>query len=176
MDSHVYYFEVGTGDWTGDFRLRVTDWRKLWGASIGLKNLFLVVGMHLTLTLFGKARVVSTVTAMPDEGPAGVATNLVRITKLSMTLYLLRERYELDPDGIHVNVVSRERFGPLPFLFNVSKEAPARVKEGGMGAVYEIPLLGDEWVGDYTVRRDRDHIDARLECPWSLAEETIARA
>jgi hypothetical protein len=175
LDSHVYYFVIGAGDWAGDFKLRITDWRKLRRASIGLKNLFLVTGMHLTLSLFGKARIVSTVTAMPEQGPVGEAANSVRISKLGVTLYLLAELYELDPDGTRVHVVSHERFGPVPFLFKVSKEAPARIKAGGMGAVYEIPLLGGDWIGDYTVRPDRDHIHARLECPWGSADEEVAR-
>ena len=175
LDSHVYYFDIGAGDWAGDFRLRITDWTKLRRASIGVKNLLLVTSMHLILLLFGKARMISTVAALPDRGPVGQAVNLVRISKLGVTLYLLDERYELDSDGTNVRVVSNERFGPIPFLFKVSKEAPARIKAGGMGAVYQIPLLGDDWICDYTVRSDRQHIDARLDCPWSSVEEKIAR-
>jgi hypothetical protein len=175
LDSQVYYFVIGAGDWAGDFRLRITDWRKLRRASIGLKNLFLVTSMHLILRLLGTARMISTVTALPDQGPAGEATNLVRISKLGFTLYLLWERYKLHPDGTNVTVVSNERFGPVPFLFRETKEAPARIKGRGMGAIYEIPLLGDNWIGDYTVRSDRNHIDAQLECPWSLVEERMIR-
>jgi hypothetical protein len=92
-----------------------------------------------------------------------------------VTLYLLTERYALDPDGTRVHVVSDERFGPVPFLFNVHKEAPARIKPEGMGAIYEIPLLGGDWIGDYSVQPDRDHLHARLECPWAFAEEEVAR-
>jgi len=131
--------------------------------------------MHLTLSLFGRARLASIVTAMPQKGPAGEATNWVRISKFGVTLYLLTERYDLDPDGTRVHVVSDERFGPIPFLFKVHKEAPARIKAKGMGAVYQIPLLGGNWIGDYSVQADRNHLHARLECPWAFAEEEVAR-
>jgi hypothetical protein len=174
-DSHVYYFDVGRGRWAGDFTFRVTDWPRLRRASIGTTNLFLVAGMHTILRVFGKARLESEVTGDPDEGPAGVANNIVKITKLGIPLYLLHERYDLDPNGTDVSVVSQERFGPIPFLFNVRKMCSARIKAGGRGAVYQIPLLGDDWVADYSVRPDGNHINARLQCPWSSAEEVIDR-
>src|SRR5262245_18293156 len=78
-DSHVYYFDVGRGRWAGDFTFRVTDWSRLRRASIGATNLFLVVGMHTILRVFGKAQLESEVTGAPDEGPAGVANNIVKI-------------------------------------------------------------------------------------------------
>jgi hypothetical protein len=40
---------------------------------------------------------------------------------------------------------------------------------------YQIPLLGDDWVADYSVQPGDHHIDARLQCPWSSAEEVIDR-
>jgi hypothetical protein len=173
--SHVYYFDVGQGRWTGRFDFRVTDWAKLRRAAVGAKNLFLIVSMHGLIRLLGKPRIDSEVTGDPDAFPAGVAHNDVRIARLGVTLYLLRERYDLDPNGTDVSVETHERFGPVPFLFNVTKHCTARIKPGGAGAVYQIPLLGDDWVADYSVRPDRDHIDARLACAWSTAEEVIDR-
>ena len=107
--SHVYYFDIGRGRWAGDFAFRVTDWSRLRRASIGATNLFLVVGMHTILRIFGKAQLDSVVTGDPDQGPAGVPNNVVRITKLGIPLYLLDERYDLDPNGTDVSVVSDER-------------------------------------------------------------------
>jgi hypothetical protein len=173
--SHVYYFDIGRGQWSGKFTFRVTNWRRLRRASIGVANLFLVFGMHTIVRVFGRAKLESVVTGDPDEGPAGVANNVVKITKLRIPLYLLHERYDLDPNGIDVSVVSWERFGPIPFLFNVRKMCTAKIKSDGRGALYKIPLLGDNWVADYTVRPDNDHIDAALTCPWSFAEEVVDR-
>jgi hypothetical protein len=175
VDSQTYYFAIGQGSWSGDFSFAVTDWSRLRRASIGAANLFLVVGMHLILRLFGKARLDSRMTGDPDEGPAGVAKNLVRITKLGLPLYRLDERYLLDSNGTDVAVLSEERFGPVPFLFNVRKTCSARIKPDGRGAIYRIPLLGDDWVADYSVRPGDDHIDAHLTCPWSSAVEVIDR-
>jgi hypothetical protein len=176
LASHVYYFDIGRGRWVGDFSFRVTSWRRLRRASIGVSNLFLVVSMDAILRIFGQAKLESTVTGDPDQGSAGVANNVVKITKLGVPLYLLDERYDLDPNGTDVTVASQERFGPIPFLFNVTKECSARIKSGGRGATYQIPLLGDDWVADYSVRSDNDHIHAVLQCPWSSAEEVIDRA
>jgi hypothetical protein len=175
VDSQIYYFAIGRGRWSGDFSFRVTDWSQLRRASIGAVNLFLVVGMHLILRLLGTAKLDSRVAGDPDQGPAGVASNVVRITKLGIPLYQLYERYLLDSNGTDVAVLSEERFGPVPFLFNVRKTCSARIKPDGRGAVYQIPLLGDDWVGDYSVRPGDDHIDAHLSCPWSSAVEVIDR-
>jgi hypothetical protein len=125
--------------------------------------------MHTILRIFGKAQVESEVTGDPDGGSTRVANNEVRITKLGIPLYLLHERYDLDADGTDVSVVSDGRFGPIPFLFNLRKLCSARIKAGGRGAVYQVPLLGDDWVADDSVQPGDDHIDARLRCPWNSA-------
>jgi len=173
--SHVYYLEVGLGRWVGDFGFRVTDWRAFRRDPIGLSNRFLVLAMALTARLPGRMRIDSVLAEEPARGERRVVHNDVRIRKWGVTLYLLRERYLLNPDCRAVWVESRERFGPLPFLFNVRKEHPARIEEGGLRAVYTMPLLGAEWEGRYTVRADRDHIDAALVGPWAEAKEVIGR-
>jgi hypothetical protein len=53
---HVNYFYIGIGRWAGNFMFRVTDWSRLRRASIGVTNLFLVVGMHTIVRVFGRAR------------------------------------------------------------------------------------------------------------------------
>ena len=105
----------------------------------------------------------------------GVAANDVRITLFGITLYLLSEQYALGVDGESVHVRSYERFGPISFLFNVEKQHPARITQQGSHATYDIPLLGDRWVGEYTVREDRDHIESALTCCWARATEAINR-
>lgn len=174
--SSVYYFEIGRGDWTGTFSFKVTSWRAFWNDSISLVNRFLALSMAFTTVLLGKGYIVSRLEAYPERGDAGVATNDVRITKLGLTIYRLQEEYVLNPDGRQVEVRSRERFGPIPFLFNVRKQHPAEILDAGMRAIYYIPLLGSDWVANYTVRSDRDHIDSVMTCPWGEAQEVIDRA
>ncbi|MGH9723159.1 MAG: hypothetical protein ACRD8O_23350 [Bryobacteraceae bacterium] len=172
----VYYFEIGLGIWRGEFRFQITSWRKFLHSGIGLKNSALAFGMYAIGKLLGSAGIFSRLEGFPNEGEAGAVSNEVRITRLGITLYLLQEKYLLHPDGRQVRVISNERFGPIPFLFNVSKDHPAEILESGMLAIYYIPLLGAEWVGRYTVQPDRNHIDAALTSPWGEAREVIHRA
>ncbi|MCH8883399.1 MAG: hypothetical protein IIA41_07870, partial [SAR324 cluster bacterium] len=173
--NEFYYFRVGLGDWRGAFHFRFTGQRKFWADSLGLKNRFLALSMAAVSALFGKARILSHVEGSLTDGKAGVAWNSVRIVKFGITLYLLRERYVLNSDGRNVRVVSDERFGPIPFLFRTAKEHPAEILDGGMRAIYHIPLLGTKWIAEYTVHPDRDHIDAVMRCPWGEASEVIDR-
>jgi hypothetical protein len=131
--------------------------------------------MVFIMKLLGSAQITSRLEGFQDEGAAGIVTNEVRITKLGVTLYLLREKYILQPDCRQVLVQSKERFGPFPFLFNVSKEHPAEILDAGMRSIYYMPLLGTDWIGRYVVRQDRNHIDAVLICNWAEAKEVINR-
>lgn len=179
--NYMYYFEVGIGgqngkgEWKGHFYFKVTDWEKFWHDPIGFKNHFLTIGMFIIMRLFGKGRIYSKLLGFPDQGDAGVVTNLVHITKFGLTLYLLREEYILNPDGRQVHVRSSERFGPIPFLFDSAKEHPAEILDSGMLSVYYMPLLGTNWIARYTVREDRNHIDSLMTCHWGEAEEVIDR-
>jgi hypothetical protein len=169
----VYYFEIGAGHWAGTFRFAITSWRQFWSDPVGVRNRFLALSMHAVLWLLGPASITSRLGGSPDAGAAGIATNLVRITKLGITLYLLSEQYVLDPDGRNVEVISQERFGPIPFLFNDHKTQPAEITDDGMKAVYHIPLLDAQWLATYTVRADRRHIDSTLVSRWGEADESI---
>jgi hypothetical protein len=171
--DNVSYYQNGLGMWQGAFTFRVTSWKLLWLSGIGSINWFLVLSMASVTWLFGKARIFSQLTPSPDG--SGVVGNEVRITKIGITLYLLREKYELNPDCRQVHVRSKERFGPVPFLFNVVKEHPAEVLDNGLRAVYFIPLLGTEWVGDYRVSMDKNEIRSVLTCRWGEAKEEITR-
>jgi hypothetical protein len=174
--NQVYYFQIGLGDWTGKFDLKLTSWKRFWRDPIGIKNRFLVFSMLVLLRLTGKARIDSRLEGFPDQGDAGIVKNRVRITRFRLTLYLLVEEYILNSDCHGVWVRSNERFGPIPFLFAESKEHPAEISDSGMTSVYHMPLLGTNWVGRYTVREDRNHIDAVLTCGWAEGEEVIDRA
>lgn len=173
--NHGYYFETGVGYWTGTFSFAVTDWRAFLGDRVGPANRFLVVSMAVLMALVGDARITSLLEGFPDEEPAGVVTNEVRVTKWGITLYLLRERYVMHPDGRGVTVDSAERFGPVPFLFENRKAHPAEVVDGGERAIYYMPLLGADWVGRYRVEEDGDRIESVLSCPWATAREAIER-
>lgn len=173
--NHTYYFDTGVGYWTGSFTFSVTDWPGFRETNIGLMNRFLVVSMALVMTVVGEARITSLLKGYPEKEPAGVVTNEVRITIWRITLYLLRERYVMHPDGRGVTVDSTERFGPIPFLFTENKAHPAEVIDGGKQAVYYMPLLGDDWVGRYQVTENGDRIESTLSCDWGEGTEVIDR-
>ena len=173
--ANAAYYDTGLGLWQGSFDFTVTAWKQLWSSGIGIKNQFLVVSMFVVTRIFGRGRIWSRLTRLPEVDGMAVVGNEVRITKLGITLYLLNERYHLHGDCRQVTVQSHERFGPVPFLFNVSKEHPAEILDQGRRALYYIPLLGADWVGDYRVSDDRNHIRSVLACPWGEAVEDIER-
>jgi hypothetical protein len=172
--SQVYYLDIGTGDWLGWFRFRITSWRGFRSANLGLEDRLLVIGMHVLASLFGRARITSTLAPSPPDSESVVA-NAVRIVKFGIRLYTLNEVYQLQADGHQVDVRSKERFGPIPFLFNRSKEHPAEILDDGMHSIYYIPLLGAQWIARYTVRADHQHIDSVMTCSWGEAHENIDR-
>ena len=175
-DNQIYYFRVGNGDWKGKFSFRLDHWKAFWRDSIGLKYRVLTLGMVLMQKILGASTILSSLRIFPEWGPNGVATNIVRIKKFGLTIYVLKEQYVLHPDGTKLFVHSRERFGPIPFLFRTSKHHPARVHKAGSGATYlDMPLLGTLWEGDYQVLDDGDQIDAMLTCEWGSAREVISR-
>ena len=173
--NHVYYFDIGLGNWIGEFRYKIINWGEFWSDKIGLKNRFLALTMAVTMGLFRRAKITSVLSPSSAEGKPNVVTNDVRITKFGIVIYLLLERYILDPDCCQVEVQSKERFGPIPFLFNVRKQHPAEIVEEGKGAIYYIPLLGTSWIGRYKVAEDHNHIRSVLTCRWAEAEEVIER-
>jgi hypothetical protein len=172
LDNQIYYFTIGKGVWRGTFDFVITNAKALGSAPVGFTNRILLRGMQL----FTPARIDSRIWADPDAGPAGVAGNTVRISKLGVTLYLLKETYTLNPDGSDVAVHAHERFGPIPFLLRNEKRHPAMIHTDGMSSTYYIPLLGADWVARYTVQPDRDHIDGVLTCPFAEAREVIHKS
>ncbi|MFL6098568.1 MAG: hypothetical protein ACJ71T_01280 [Actinomycetales bacterium] len=173
--SHIYYFDIGNGQWAGEFRFRVVDWRALRREHSGLKNVGLSVAMHFTQRLTGPARLSSIVTAAPNEGAFGVADNLVTLSKWGLTLYWLKERYVLDADGTSVAVHAHERFGPLRGVFERRFDYPAEIHAGGMSSTYHMPLLGSAWKASYQVAPDLAHLSGTLVCTWALANEQAQR-
>ena len=161
--------------WRGSFAFRVTSWRVLRKRRIGLVNGLLVRVMHVSQRLAGESKLDSTIVAKPDEGTFGVAENVVRISKLRLTLYLLRERYVLDPDGTRVEVEAVERFGPLPGVLTRSFTYPAEIRDGGKASTYHMPLLGDQWTATYHVANDGRHLAGSLVCPWAEAVEEAGK-
>ena len=159
----------------GGFSLLVTSWHQFGQERLGLRNRFLVISMFLFQKLTGASVISSHMLAHPEEGSFGVATNTVRIHRFGLTLYLLDEEYILDPDGTHVKVRSKDRFGPIPFLFRDAMEYPAEIHTAGMSSTYYMPLLGAPWVCSYTVQPDCNHVDAVLQCAWAEAHEIIHR-
>jgi hypothetical protein len=174
--NQVYYLEVGVGDWDGRFTFRVTDRAAFRRDRLGPRNRLLSLWLAGTFRLIGWGAITSSLRRVEEAAPALVVGNRVRLHRFGVTLYLLRESYTLDPDGTDVLVVAHERFGPLPFLFRDSKRHTARVVDGGMRAVYDLPLLGASWRAVYEVHPDRGHVDSTLTCAWAEAHERIAKA
>jgi hypothetical protein len=173
--NHIYYFEVGKGEWTGDFSFRVTNWREFWRSKISLKNRFLTFAMAFTIKIFGRSALHSKITAFPEKGDAGVASNSYRLYRFGITLFISNEDYILDPDGSGVVVKAHERFGPIPFLFREYVEYPATIHAGGMSSTYHLPMLDSSWLATYQVHADRNRVDGVLECNWGRAEEILIR-
>jgi hypothetical protein len=173
LDNQTYYAEIGRGRWRGAFSFRISDRAAFDRAPLSTKDRLLTRGMELAHRLTGDSRIDSTVWADIGEGTAGIAGNTVRISRFGITLYLLKETYTLDPGGHDVAVHAHERFGPIPFLLRHEKRHPATIHAGGMSSTYYIPLLGAEWIANYTVHADRTHIDGLLTSPWAQATETI---
>jgi Family of unknown function (DUF5995) len=175
LANRTYYLHVGVGNWTGAFTFALTDFRAFRAARLGFVDRFLVLSMAALMAVVRRAKISSVLESFPDQGAAGTVINDVRVTLAGIPLYTLSEEYVLSGDGAEVFVNSRERFGPIPFLFNRRKRHPAVVDQGGMHATYFIPLLGDNWIGDYHVHPDGNHINSKLTCPWAEATEEIER-
>jgi hypothetical protein len=169
----VYYLEVGIGDWIGTFAFRMSDWKAFRRDTISLRNRFLTLFMFTVGRLFRTSRITSHLEQRPDENGLRVVRNIVRISNLGLTVYLLDEDYILSLDGSHARVVSNERFGPVPFLFKDHKICSAEIRDSGMQAVYQIPLLGADWTGVYNVGQTHQHIESVITCQWAEARESI---
>lgn len=174
-DNEIYYFEIGRGEWTGDFLFDVTNWNQFWKAKISLKHRLLTLAMALTTRLFKRAVFHSRITASPTAGEAGIASNSIRLYRFGITLFSSSEDYVLDRDGSGVSVKAQERFGPVPFLFREYVEYPATIHEGGMSSTYYLPMLDSQWIARYQVRADRNRVHGVLECAWGRAEEIMNR-
>jgi hypothetical protein len=170
--NYIYYVDVGVGYWVGTFQFAITNWKEFRRARIGWGNRILALTMHFVSRLTGKSHITSELVQVAGQQGTTVE-NIVEIRKWRVTTYLLIERYTLDPDGRKVQVSAHERFGPVPFLFNHRKKHPAEVLDGGLKAVYYIPLLGSQWIGVYKVRADHQHIDSDMSCTWARAQESI---
>jgi hypothetical protein len=171
--NQAYYLDIGLGEWRGHFDFRLTDWAAYRRARLGALDRFLSLWMIGIFKLLPWAAITSRLA--PEAGDGVRVRNHVRLHRLGLTLYVLDEVYTLDPDGSGVVVNALERFGPIPFLFRHRKRHTARVFDGGMRAVYSVPLLGDEWTADYLVHPDRLRIDSALTCAWAEAHERIRR-
>jgi hypothetical protein len=173
--NQVYYLKVGQGEWRGRFTFALTDWGAFRRDRIGLVNRFLALCFVATMRIAGWGAITSALRQVPDDGPAVRVRNHVRIHRFGVSLYVLDETYTLGADGSGVVVDARERFGPVPFLFRNRKHHTAQVFDGGMRAVYPLPLLGATWTAVYLVQADLRHIDSTLTSAWAEAHEQIGK-
>jgi hypothetical protein len=167
-----YYLELGQGRWIGKFSFHLIDWSGFWKDHLGIINRLLGLVMVGWQAVFGDSKIDSTLVGHPTENRA---SNLVRIHRFGITLYLLQEEYLLHQDGRNVTVVSYERFGPVPFMFGNHKNHPAEIHDPGTSSTYYMPLLGTAWMGNYQIADDKNHVNARLVCNWAYSEEIISR-
>lgn len=170
-----YYFHIGAGDWSGHFTFRLTSFRAFLRERLSLKDRFLAFGLTVAMGLVRRARIDSALRSFPEQAANGIAYNLVKISALGITLYILRETYTMLADGTGVFIQSNRRFGPLPFLFNSKMRYNATVDEGGTHTVYYLPLLGTDWIGDHHVSQDQRALDSVLTCSWGHAEEHVRK-
>ena len=175
-DNQIYYFKIGKGKWKGDFEFQLTNKDNYKSERLGIKNRILVRAMLITQKVFGKSKISSEINIFPQKAEFGTAKNVVRIHKFGITLYLLKEEYFLDPNGKDVRVVAKDRFGPIPFLFEKKKEYPAEIYDGGGRSTYWMPLLGTQWECNYFVKEGENNIDGKLICAWGESNEIIHRA
>jgi uncharacterized protein DUF5995 len=170
-----YYLHFGLGNWSGRFAFEVTDWHGFWESKISLVDRFLAVGMAGIMKVVRNATITSSLYGFADHGEAGVVLNDVRISFVGIALYRLHEEYVLHANGKDITVNARERFGPLPFLFNRQKRYSAIADDQGRHTVYYMPLLGSDWVGDYKVTEATGEVTSSLRCPWANGTENIRR-
>lgn len=170
-----YYIGIGRGRWEGRFTFTLTDWVRFWREPISPRDRFLTLCFVSTLGVLGWAAITSVLVPDAERRQAVRVRNRVRIHRFGVTLYTLAETYTLDAGGSGVIVDAEERFGPVPFLFRDRKRHTAEVLDGGMRAVYALPLLGTQWVAMYQVLPDGRHIDSTLRCAWAEGHERIAR-
>jgi hypothetical protein len=171
--NQVYYLSVGQGEWIGRFTFTITNWDAFHRDRIGIVNRFLALCFVVSMRIAGWGAITSALARIHDGTPGIRVRNHVRLHRFGITLYVLNETYTLDADGRDVVVDASERFGPLPFLFRNHKRHTAEVLDGGMRAVYTLPLLGATWKAVYQVGPDRRHIDSMLTSEWAVAHERI---
>ncbi len=175
-DNQQFYFVACVGAWAGEFRFDISDRAAFRRAGLGAVNRLLVLGLLAVQKIFGPPNITANVTRHPEWGPAGVAVQDAVISKFGIVLYRVREQYVLNPDGRTACVHARERFGPLPFLFNKQTRHPVVVQTGGRAATLpDMPLLDTMWKVFYEAGQDGDSIDAVLECAWARAVKRTVR-
>jgi hypothetical protein len=173
--NEVYYFDVAQGQWLGSFTFTIIDYRSFWNYHGSVTNKALALTLHLVTSVAGSSTIISEILSYPDEGGAGVNRSKVWVKKFGLCVYRMEGEYILDPDGTHVRAHLHEQFGPVPFLFQSSKDAIATITGGGLRSTYHMPLLGASWVGNYEVSADRNRVTAVYECSWGRAREDVTR-
>jgi hypothetical protein len=172
-DNQIYYFEVGKGDWSGKFSFAIKDWKGFRKSRMTFKYKCLVIIMNVVNKVFGQSKIKSTITATSEMEKSGIANNDYHVSKFGLTVFYSNEDYVLNMNGSDVIVKPKERFGPIPFLFRENDEYTAQIHADGMSSTYFIKLLGDNWIGIYTVAPDKKHVKGVLNNGWATVEEDM---
>lgn len=173
--NQVYYYEVGEGRWDGEFHFRVTKWREFLAAKLGAQNRLLALILAGVEHLPGDAIMRGEIACDPNEGEHGVARVDVSVERFGFEIYRLRGHYALDPNGVGVDIRIYQRFGPYGSPFENEKDATAEIRNDGYLGVYFMPILGDRWVGEYTLNPNHRRLEAEYTCPWGVTIEQMDR-
>ena len=81
-------------------------------------------------------------------------------------IYRMRINYHLSPDGAGAEGCLIEDLGPIPYLFQSTSPAVAKISQHGMYAHYERQAFGARWQGDYHVLPGRRSVKVTYVSPW----------
>ncbi len=174
--NHIYYFKNAAGSWKGSLDFRIKSWSKMLGSSIGMRNKILIAKLRIFQSLFGKPTMESVITTFANDGKAGTAKIDLRIYKGWLKLATSNEEHILAPNGKGATINAKVRFGLLPFLFNEHDVFPATFYDGGSKGIYQIDLLGGQFIGNYEFSEDGRNWNRVVENDWCKAVENLIKA
>lgn len=173
--NQVYYFDIGEGRWEGQLDFRITDFAGFRSSDLTPLNKLLAGVLHLAGKLPGRAVMKGEIRCDPGEGPLGTARVEVAVRRFGIEVFRLRGYYGLEEDGAGVDIVAWERFGPHRLSAALTARGSATIEDGGRRAIYEMPIFGKQWEGDYEVDEDLRTLRAKYDSGWAVAREVMHR-
>ena len=172
--NHLYFHKTN-GSWSGRLDFKIKSWAGLFGASIGLKNLILIGKLRAFQFLFGKPSITISNVFDPKKGKAGMVKSNIKINKGWLTLAKIEQEQIVSPDGRSAAVDSKVGYGLLPFLFNEHDAYAGAMYDDGNRAIYQISMLGSEFIGNYSLENSNERFIRSVENEWLKAEEVLEK-